>query len=166
MQKDSSRFCRPEAVATYSFIMVLMYAIVPVLGASFGAWLAYENFWRWIFHVNEPISLFLAGYFWLFFRQDRPSTSPSHSFDYSQDIFSSRSASAPLVTAATLSQQLDWYRSPTLVTLTAIGVPSFLSLFCGNSTLLSHSWSSNSSGAPSSLILCSISPSSFQSILA
>lgn len=115
----------PEECKTYSFFMLLLYAVVPVLGASFGAWLAYVNHWRWLFHVNEPISLFLAGYFWFYHRQR--DTAPKHplQIDKISYLFFALGISS-LLTAAALSQQLDWYRSPTLVTLTLIGVPSLL----------------------------------------
>jgi DHA2 family multidrug resistance protein len=112
-------------IAAYSFIMLLMYAIVPVLGATFGAWLAYENIWRWIFHVNGPIALCLAGYFWFFFRQDDSVISSSVVLDKVSYVFFVVGVIF-LVAAATLSQQLDWYRSPFLVFLTVVGMLSFL----------------------------------------
>ncbi len=115
----------PEECKTYSFFMLLLYAVVPVLGASFGAWLAYDNFWRWIFHVNEPISLFLAGYFWFFHRKRDSDFLGDPRVDKISYFFFAIGISS-LLTAATLSQQLDWYRSPTLVFLTLIGVPSLL----------------------------------------
>lgn len=118
-------FAPAEKVSIYSFTMILIYAIAPVLGATFGAWLAYENHWRWIFHVNEPISLFLAGYFWFFYRSADPAPQPPLKFDTIGYLFFVIGIGS-LVTAATLSQQLDWYRSPFLVTLTAIGVPSLI----------------------------------------
>ena len=118
--------CAPvEKAASYSFVMLLMYAIVPVLGATFGAWLAYENLWRWIFHINEPISLCLAVYFWLFFRQEDGPLASSVVLDRVGYVFFAIGM-VSLVAAAVLSQQLDWYRSPLLVALTAIGMPSLL----------------------------------------
>lgn len=114
-----------ERLESYSFVMVLMYAVVPVLGASFGAWLAYENFWSWIFHVNEPIALLLALYFWFFYREADSPHKSSPPFDRVGYLFFALGIGT-LVTAATLSQQLDWYRSPTLVALTMVGIPSLL----------------------------------------
>ncbi len=114
-----------ESVEKYSFIMILLYAIVPVLGTSFGAWLAYEGLWRSLFHINEPIALFLAAYFWFGFREKEKPTGPFLRFDTIGYVFFAL-GTGTLVTALTLSQQLDWYRSATLVILTAIGLPSFL----------------------------------------
>lgn len=115
-------FASPEKVKSYSFLMLLFYAIVPVLGACFGAWLAYEAHWRWIFHVNELVALFLAGYFWHFFRQsDAPLQ--QRRLDWVGILLLFIGVGA-LVTAATLSQQLDWCRSNTLIALMLVGIPS------------------------------------------
>jgi DHA2 family multidrug resistance protein len=117
-------FAPKESIQTYFFLMVLMYVTIPVLGACFGAWIAYESHWRWIFHVNEPISLALAAYFWIFYRKASGQV-PFAPFDKVGYFFFVLGI-VSLVTAATLSQQLDWYRSTTIVTLSLIGVPSFL----------------------------------------
>jgi MFS transporter, DHA2 family, multidrug resistance protein len=114
-----------EILSVCSFIMTLMYVVVPVLGVTFGAWLAYENLWRWIFHLNEPIALFLALYFWCFFKQTDQEKTSSLVLDKTGYVFFVLGIGA-LVTAATLSQQLDWYRSDIFVALCIIGVPSLI----------------------------------------
>lgn len=119
-------FSPPEKLEIYSFLMIIMYVIVPVLGACFGAWIAYESHWVWIFYVNEPLSLFLAAYFWCFFRNKDPLLSePSPPFDKLGYLFFSMGVSC-LIVAATLSQELDWYRSFLFLFLIAIGLPSFI----------------------------------------
>jgi len=117
-------FTSPKNREAYAFIMLLLYVLLPVFGACFGAWLAYESHWRWIFHFNEPISLFLAAYFWFFYRHS-DSPKQSAAFDKVGYIFFVIGIGT-LVTALTLSQELDWYRSPTLRILTVIGLPSLL----------------------------------------
>lgn len=114
-----------SSLEKHLFFMTLMYAIVPVFGASFGAWLAYENYWRWIFHLNAPISFFLALYFWIYYRHLNCKAKTIVPFDGVGYLFFVIGIGC-LVSAATLSQQLDWYRSPTLVFLTLAGVPSLL----------------------------------------
>jgi DHA2 family multidrug resistance protein len=119
-------FATPDKISVYAFISILMFAVVPVLGACFGASLAYESHWRWIFHVNEPLSLFLAAYFWFVYRKiDPPSQAPILPFDRVGYLFFFIGVGS-LVSAAILSQQLDWYRSPLLVTLFIFGLPSLL----------------------------------------
>jgi DHA2 family multidrug resistance protein len=117
-------FAPPEKLKGYLFTSLLLFAVVPVLGASFGAWLAYENHWRWIFYANEPISLFLAAYFWFRYRQ--LDGEPTELVFDKVGYFFFFLTIGTLLTAATLAQQLDWYRSWTLVVLTLIGVPSLL----------------------------------------
>lgn len=118
-------FSPTEKLENYSIVMISMYAIVPVLGACFGAWLAYENVWRWIFHVNAPVAFVLALYFWVFFRHlDEFHVAPS-SFDTVGCIFFFLAAGS-LVSAVTLAQELDWFRSPLFTALVCMGVPSLL----------------------------------------
>ena len=119
-------FAPEEKQEAYSFVMIIMYVIVPVLGASFGAWVAYESHWLWIFYINEPIALFLAAYFWYCHRKKDPSSSSaSVPFDKIGYLFFFIGLSC-LITAATLSQELDWYRSSFFLCLIAIGFPSLL----------------------------------------
>lgn len=115
-------FAPEEKLSSYLFISVLLFGVVPVLGVSFGAWLAYETHWRWIFYFNAPIALILAAYFWFTARRFDPEAL-THDFDGIGYLFFCLGLIS-LVTAATLSQQLDWYRSWTLVGLVAIGLPS------------------------------------------
>jgi DHA2 family multidrug resistance protein len=105
--------------------MVLMYASVPVLGACFGAWLAYEAHWSWIFHFNEPVALLLAIYFWLFFRDLDPPKQERAPFDIVGCIFFCIGIGC-LVTAITLSQELDWFRSSLFTWLVILGIPCLL----------------------------------------
>ncbi len=108
-----------------STMIVLCFSISPILGACFGAWLAYEGFWRWIFYVNILIALVLAGYFWHYFKDlEAPLSSPLP-FDTVGYLFFSIGVGA-LVTALTLAQQLDWYRSMTIVVLLLIALPSLI----------------------------------------
>jgi DHA2 family multidrug resistance protein len=117
-------FAPPEKVDCYLFCMIVLYVVVPVLGACFGALLAYESFWKWIFHVNEPIALFLAAYFWFFYRKRDPAPAKS-AFDVCGYCFYFIGIGC-LITAITLSQELDWYRSAIFLFLVAVGLPSFL----------------------------------------
>ncbi|MEI6531991.1 MAG: MFS transporter, partial [Chlamydiota bacterium] len=116
-------FSTPEKAEKLSFLMALSYAVLPVIGASFGAWLAYESFWRWIFHVNTLISLPLAAYFWIFFRHTDEKI--PHPFTDKIGYFFFTLGIGSIVTALTVAQELDWLRSPTFVILMLIGLPSF-----------------------------------------
>ncbi|MCF7806059.1 MAG: MFS transporter [Simkaniaceae bacterium] len=119
------RFTPEKQHPAYAFVMVLLFAIVPVFGACFGAWLGYENHWRWIFHTNEPIALFLAGYFWIVYRKTDTKESALKPFDRIGYFFFFIGLGS-LIMAATLSQELDWTRSTLFNVLVVIGVPSLL----------------------------------------
>jgi MFS transporter, DHA2 family, multidrug resistance protein len=118
-------FAPPERQETYSFLTMLMFAVVPVMGACFGGWLAYEEHWRWIFRVNTPLIVLIGGYLWLYCRHLDPPPSTPPKFDWLGYLFFVVAISS-LVTAATMAQQLDWYRSLLLALLTLIGLPSLL----------------------------------------
>ena len=108
----------------FSSFMVLQFTMVPVLGASFGAWLSYENHWRWITHLNQPLILLIALYFWRHIRQlDKPCRS-LHFDGIGYTLYCL--GLGCFVTAATLGQQLDWFRSPTITYLLAIAVPALI----------------------------------------
>lgn len=118
-----NRIAPKETLPTYSFILILLFSIVPVLGACFGAWIAYDYQWQWVFHVCEPISLFLAFYFWRTLRH----TEKTHklTFDPIGYLFFVLGTSS-LVTGLTMAEELDWYRSNIFLSLILIGTPAFL----------------------------------------
>lgn len=115
----------PQKAYYYLFYSVLMYSTVPTLAACIGGTLAYEGLWTTIYHLNEPICLALAYYFWKnYHKYDTNLT--DFSFDLTAYI-SFFIGLVFLVTAATLSQYLDWYRSSTFIILIVFG--SAFSLF-------------------------------------
>ncbi len=118
-------YASEEKKKVFTTLMILMFSIVPVLGACFGAVLAYEVHWRWIFHFNKPISLFLIFYFWRTFAKLGHPKLKKIPFDL-WGYVSYCLAFGSLVTAATLSQELDWYRSDIFMMLISISIPSLL----------------------------------------
>jgi DHA2 family multidrug resistance protein len=120
LQAHVPREKRPVSVS----IFVTILAIVPAIGACWGGFIAYEYAWQWIFAFNVPWIVLLAALLWLKLGS-LPLAPEKTPFDrigyffYAIGIFS-------LATAATVSQQLDWYRSPLLVAMTLIGAPSLL----------------------------------------
>jgi len=114
----------PEKRPITTSIFVIILVVVPAIATSWGGFIAYEYDWRWIFRINLPAILLLTAFLWaqlkdLNFAPPKTPFDKTGYFFYVIGLFS-------LTTAVTLSQQLDWYRSPLLVTLTLIGVPCFL----------------------------------------
>jgi len=91
----------------YFFYMILMFATIPVLGASFGAWLAYETHWRSIFTLHLPLVFSLALYFWKKIEGEKRGLFVLDKIGYAFFAYGISS----LITSLTLVQQLDWYRS-------------------------------------------------------
>jgi DHA2 family multidrug resistance protein len=117
-------FAPLDKLPGYLFINILLFALVPVLGVSFGAWLAYETHWRWIFYINEPVALILSLYFWFKYRHLDSEPTPCV-FDKVGYLFFCLGLGATL-TALTLSQELDWVRSWTFLGLLTIGILSLI----------------------------------------
>ncbi len=115
----------PEKLAFYSTIMIMMFTVVPVFGAVFGGFVAYETHWRWIFHFNEPLSLILAFYFWRAFANIESPKTEKIPFDL-WGYLSYCLAFGSIVTGATLAQELDWYRSDFFMIFVWVGTPSLI----------------------------------------
>jgi MFS transporter, DHA2 family, multidrug resistance protein len=118
------RHAPPEKLPNYSFAMLLFFATVPVLGACIGGWVAYENHWRDLFYFPIPIALLLSLYFWRRYRY-LDGEKKQMRIDKVGYLFFFLGLSA-LVTAATLAQELDWYRSTTWLILVIGGIPCLL----------------------------------------
>src|SRR5579872_6055579 len=118
-------YAAEEKKHLYFTISMLIYSITPVMGLCFGAWLAYENYWTWIFHCNEPVSLFLIAYFWVLFRRLALPPTQKKPFDWVGFIFYAFGISS-LVTALCMSQQIDWFTSPLFNWLLCLGFPSLI----------------------------------------
>lgn len=138
--------CAPqEKKPFFTSIMLTLFVVLPALGSSFGAWLAYETHWRWIFHINQPIAIFLALYFWCYIKQGStieistvPAHHPSRQWLWQPDTTWQRApfdrvgylfyciGLLALVLVTMLAQQLDWYRSPLIVALTGVALISLI----------------------------------------
>jgi len=118
------RFAPPGSESNFGFLMILFFTTVPVLGACYGGWMAYETHWRWIFHIEIPIAVLLIGYFWFGYRDLDLPTKKADPFDWIGYLSFALSVTL-LVTAATVGQQIDWVRSSLWNLLFFTGLPLF-----------------------------------------
>ncbi len=109
---------------SFSKITMMIFAVVPVVGASWGGWIAYDYNWRWSSYFNLPIILFLALYFYLRLRGLKEDLEP-HPIDV-VGYFLLAIALTSLSSFAILGQQLDWFRSDRIIALLVVGVISSL----------------------------------------
>jgi MFS transporter, DHA2 family, multidrug resistance protein len=119
-----AHFVPKEKKDGYTALIVTIFAIVPVFGACFGGWIAYDYNWRYLFYYNVPVILLLIflmrshleGYHIPILK--KPFDRIGYFF-YFLGILS-------LGIVATMVQQLDWYRSTWVVSLAVIGSVSFI----------------------------------------
>jgi len=92
----------------------LIMTVTTTLGQVFGAFIAYEYSWPWIFHLQTPVFLLcllvIHRYKPIFVRDN---FDPFDWVGFSSYIITVSS----LVTIVSLGQQLDWFRSPLICTL-------------------------------------------------
>jgi DHA2 family multidrug resistance protein len=112
----------------FSSITASIFIIGPALGASWGGWIAYEWNWRWVFHFNVPLTLLLTCFLGMRLRGfDAKHPEPKLPFDgvgYATYFIALFSLGFSLI----MGQELDWFRSQLIFTLTVIGTIGLL--FC------------------------------------
>lgn len=115
-----------DKLKSCTFIMLLFYMVVPLLGACVGAFVAYHGNWRWLFYFQLPISIALICYFWSCSKLlDHPQVKKAP-FDTVGYIFYALGIST-LFTALVMGQELDWQRSRIFLTLITIGISCTIS---------------------------------------
>ncbi len=119
----TSKLAPVEKRNLFTSITISILTISPVIGACWGGWMAYDWNWRWVFYFNLPLILFLAFYLWhrlkSFDSQDQ--INQNSSFD-PIGYFSFFIAVFCLGFVINTGQQLDWFRSQLIISLTVIGV--------------------------------------------
>lgn len=109
----------------FTSITLTIFTVGPVLGASFGGWIAYDYIWQWAFYINIPLSIFLS--FFLRKKLKNLAVPPlNRTFDsvgyffYFVSVFS-------LGFVFITGQEFDWFRSPLINAFFGIGI--FTTLF-------------------------------------
>ncbi|KTC90025.1 MFS transporter [Fluoribacter dumoffii] len=115
----------PNKDKSYVVSLVLIcLSIIPVLGASYGAWIAYNYTWRFLFYSNVPLCLFLIVYVGFGYRKYHEPVKqvyfdkPGYAFYCISIVF--------IGTALTVGQELDWFRSSLIVFLLITGTVSLI----------------------------------------
>jgi MFS transporter, DHA2 family, multidrug resistance protein len=100
----------------------MMLTITPVLGSSFGAWIAYDYVWNYIFALQLPLILFAFAI--LTTRKNEIKVpSPKEPFD-TVGYLSYLIFIIPGVLAVCLGELLDWFRSPVVNSFFTISLVS------------------------------------------
>lgn len=109
----------------FTSISLTIFTIGPVLGASFGGWIAYEWDWRWVFYITIPLQLFLTYFLAKRLKGLDSLPIPKAFFDW-LGYLTYFLAVTCLGIVTILGQELDWYRSTFILTLFSIGSLSLL----------------------------------------
>lgn len=112
-----------DKVFVVSLILMCL-SIIPVIGASYGAWIAYSYHWRFLFYSNIPIFLFFILYVsWGYRKYHKPVDKTA--FD-KLGYFYYCVSMIFIGTALTTGQELDWFRSSLITFLIVFGIISFI----------------------------------------
>ncbi|CAM3088643.1 multidrug resistance protein, MFS superfamily [Legionella steigerwaltii] len=112
-----------DKVYIVSLVLICL-SIIPVIGASYGAWIAYIYDWRILFYSNVPICLFLIVYVGCGYRKYHEPVKKAY-FD-KLGYFYYCISMIFILSALTTGQELDWFRSPLITFLLISGVISFI----------------------------------------
>lgn len=114
----------PEKRQSLITAIILISALAPVVGASYGGWLSYDYDWTWVFYGNLPVMLILSVLFY-FTLKEKKIEIPDMAFN-PIGYLSYCSWVVCLGSAIALGQFLDWQRSNIILSLIAFGVFSFI----------------------------------------
>ncbi len=116
-------------------INMILFSVVPAIGACWGGWFAYDFHWSWIFYIHFLFSLSLAFFIKMELKDEKIplSSNPKTPFDGIGYMFYVLSILG-VGSALTLGQELDWFRSNLFILLLIIGFGSVI-FFIGWSLL-------------------------------
>ena len=116
----------PEKRPLYITLSAMTFIMGPVLGACFGGWIAYEWDWRWSFYLEIPFLIFLTCFLYERLRGFDEHTQRTP-FVFDRIGYSAYAIGFFCVGLAVITgQEMDWFRSPLICTLFAIGIPAIL----------------------------------------
>lgn len=113
-----------ERKPLFTTILLTIYANVPILGACWGGWLAYDFSWRAPFFINAVFIFILA---WLIQRalHNYQPEIEAHKFDGIGYFFFTLAVFC-LGFVVITGQEFDWLRSPMIVTFILLGTGSLI----------------------------------------
>lgn len=110
----------PDKKGLFTSISLTMFSTVPIMGACWGGWLAYDFNWRLGFFINVPVILLLAWYIGNSLKGYQPKIK-AHALD-AVGYLSFFVAVFCLSFVAITGQEFDWLRSPMIITAIVIGL--------------------------------------------
>ncbi|MCB1107048.1 MAG: DHA2 family efflux MFS transporter permease subunit [Chlamydiia bacterium] len=106
-----------------------MVAVVgPIAGPILGGWITFNYSWPWIFFINIPVGIFCIMIIRFLYKSRETPKIKTSKID-GMGILLLAFAVSTLQIVLDQGQQLDWWRSNVIITLTVISVVSFTFLF-------------------------------------
>jgi DHA2 family multidrug resistance protein len=106
--------------AQISVLIGLTATMAPTIGPTLGGWLTQALSWHWLFLINVPVGLLVAGSVFRLVHIDRPDHSLRHSFDlFGLMLMAAFLGSVEYVLED--GQKNDWFSDTSILTLTVVG---------------------------------------------
>ncbi|HEY4072374.1 MAG TPA: DHA2 family efflux MFS transporter permease subunit [Herbaspirillum sp.] len=114
----------PKSRSSFALALWAITAVVaPVAGPALGGWITDSYKWPWIFYINIPVGLFAAGMTWFIYKS-RETPIKKLPIDRIGLVLLIIWVAA-LQIMLDKGKDLDWFASPTIVTLGIIAAVSF-----------------------------------------
>lgn len=124
----------PEKQGSALGFWVMIVIVAPVIGPILGGYITEEYSWPWIFYINVPIGLFSAAITWIMLK-DYESEIQRKPIDW-VGLFLLTMAVASIQIMLDNGQDLDWFRSNTIVALTVVSIISLAYFIVWNAKTL------------------------------
>ncbi|MDR3537395.1 MAG: DHA2 family efflux MFS transporter permease subunit [Acetobacteraceae bacterium] len=96
-----------------SVLIGLTATMAPTIGPTLGGWLTEQFSWHWLFLINVPVGLLVAGFVWTWLDIDRPDWSLRRSFDLIGLVLMAAFLGA-LEYVLEEGNRWDWFQDPTI----------------------------------------------------
>ena len=117
-------FASNERKPFYNSVLVTIFTVVPVVGACWGGWIAYDAQWQIFFYLNTPIIFLLGLSLWLKMRKENMPQERVN-IDWMGAVLYLLGV-VPLAIGIIMGQELDWFRSSLVAALIPLGSLSLL----------------------------------------
>jgi MFS transporter, DHA2 family, multidrug resistance protein len=111
-----------------SVLIGLTATMAPTIGPTLGGWLTQALSWHWLFLINVPVGLVVAGSVWRFIRIDEPELSMFRRFDWTGlALMAAFLGSVEYVLEE--GNRNDWFEDPTIRNFAVIAVLTGVAFF-------------------------------------
>ena len=104
-----------------SVVIGLTATLAPTIGPTLGGWLTEQFSWHWLFLINVPVGLAIAGIVWTSLDIDKPNFALRRSFD-AIGLFLMAGFLGSLEYVLEEGSRWDWFADNTIAALGVIGV--------------------------------------------